>query len=382
MPPTLIDRQDALAAFVAEAAQAPWLAVDTEFMRERTYYPRLCLLQVATEERVACIDPIALGDIEPILEVLFDTRIDKVFHAAGQDLEVIYHIAGRVPTPVFDTQIAAALAGFGDQCGYARLVQELVGVELPKVHTRADWARRPLSEAELNYAADDVIYLRAVYLRLLENLRARHRLEWLKDDFTALVDPARYRPDPHSAWRRVKGWMQLKPRQQQVLLRLARWRELRAMALDRPRRWILKDDVLLDMARRLPTSAAELSRIRGIPASTVERDAEELLALIATGINAAPEALAPRPRRVQPLQEPAVDLLMATVRAVAYEHDLSPGVLATRRDLERLVLGERDLPLLSGWRGRLCGRVLLDVLEGRARLGVDETGCVRMTAQT
>lgn len=378
MSAILIDRPDTLAAFAAEAAQASWLAVDTEFMRERTYYPQLCLLQIATETRVACIDPIVLSNIGPILDVLFDPRVHKIFHAAGQDLEVLYHIAGRVPAPVFDTQIAAALAGHGDQCSYARLVHKLLGVELAKVHTRADWAKRPLSQAELNYAADDVVYLRAVYPRLLEDLRSRQRLAWLEDDFAALVDPERYRPDPHSAWRRVKGWMQLKPQQQQVLLRLANWRERRAMALDRPRRWILKDEVLLDLARRQPTSATQLARIRGLPAPVVESAGDKLLALIAAGMEAAPQALAPQPQRLKPQQEPAVDLLMAALRAIAYEHDLSPGMLASRRDLERLVLGERDLVLLSGWRGRLCGRALLDVLEGRVRLGLDH-GWVSMT---
>jgi len=379
MLPLLIDQPEALAAFAADAAQASWLAVDTEFMRERTYYPRLCLLQIATEANVACIDPIALDDLGPILDVLFDPHIRKVFHAAGQDLEVLYHLTGRVPAPVFDTQIAAALAGFGDQCGYAKLVQGLLDVELPKVHTRADWARRPLSEAELRYAADDVLYLRGVYSRLSEDLQARGRLAWLEDDFAALADPRRYRPDPGTAWRRVKGWMQLKPRQQQVLLRLAQWREQRAMALDRPRRWVLKDEVLLDLARRQPAAPDDLGRIRGLPAAIAQRDGRELLALVAAGAQVEPQPLAARPQKLQPQQEPTVDLLMAALRTLAGGRDLSPGSLASRRDLERLVLGERDLALLEGWRGRICGRALLDILEGRLNLGVED-GRVRLVA--
>lgn len=370
MTPLFIDAPDALADFARHAGRAPWLAVDTEFMRERTYYSRLCLIQVATDEQVACIDPLALDDLTPLYDLLYDTGIVKVFHAAGQDLEVLHHLTGRVPTPLFDTQIAAALAGYGDQCGYARLVQALLGVDLPKVHTRADWSKRPLSPEELRYAADDVIYLRDVYRALRDDLEHRGRLAWLEDDFAALADPARYEPAPDHAWRRVKGWMQLKPGQQQVLLRLARWRERLAMERDRPRRWILKDEVLLDLARRKPRSLSELARVRGMPPATVEHHGNALVALIAEGAAATPEALAPHPERLDPEQEPTVDLLMAALRAEAARHDVSPGALAARRDLERLVLGERDMDLLRGWRGRIAGRAMVEVLEGRARLTV------------
>ncbi len=380
MSPLLIDNPEALAEFVREAAGATWIAVDTEFMRERTYYPRLCLIQIATDAKAACIDPLAIEDLTPLFELLYDTRILKVFHAAGQDLEVLHHLTGRVPTPLFDTQIAAALSGHGDQCGYGRLVQTLLGVELAKGHTRADWAKRPLSDEELRYAADDVIYLRDVYRALHEDLEQRGRLAWLEDDFASLADPARYAPDPDQAWRRVKGWMQLKPAQQQILLRVARWRERMAMDRDRPRRWILKDDVVIDLARRKPRTLSDLARIRGMPPATVEHHGEALLTLVDEGLKAPAEPLAPRTQRLTPEQEPTVDVLMAALRAEAARHDVSAGALGSRRDLERLVQGERELDLLSGWRGRIAGRALVDVLEGRTRLGVADGRVTLVTA--
>ena len=200
-----IDEQRALETVCATLSQAPWFAIDTEFLREKTYYPKLCLVQVATPDMVACIDPLTLDDITPLLDVIFDQQITKVMHAARQDMEIFYHLRGTVPAPVFDTQIAALLLGLPDQVGYGGLVQELLGVRLHKLHSRTDWSQRPLDEAQVDYAADDVIYLAQAYQLMQEKLRESDRLDWLADDLRSLSDPALYAAHPENAWLRVKG---------------------------------------------------------------------------------------------------------------------------------------------------------------------------------
>lgn len=370
--PIYVDSGAALQALASSLDTCDWIAVDTEFERSRTYYPQLCLLQVADAGRIACIDPLAIDDLSPIAEVLANTRVRKVFHAASQDLEVLYQTLGVMPAPVFDTQLAAALLGHPDQIGYARLVKALLNVELEKAHTRADWTKRPLSEAELAYAADDVRYLRGVYEALVDELARRNRSDWLDADFQSLTDPQRYSVEPEQAFRRVRGWSRLRPSQQQVLARLAAWRENEAMTRDRPRRWVMKDDVLQDVARRRPTNAQALEQIRGITDKTVQRHGEALLEAVRAGRAAPAEPLAQAQRRLAPEQEPLVDILMAALRQCAAEADLAPAALANRKDLERLVAGERDLALLAGWRRRAAGECLLGLLSGETSLQVKD----------
>lgn len=371
-----IDQPDALDRFVADIGQAPWIAVDTEFMRERTYYPELCLIQVATPDHLACVDPIALGGVGALERLLSDPAVTKVFHAAEQDMDLFFTTTGRVPAPVFDTQKAATLAGHPDGLGYARLVQAMLGVELDKAHTRADWQKRPLAQAAIEYAADDVRYLSQLYPILRADLAERGRLDWLDDDFATLVDPARYRPDPPRAWRRVKGLARLRPGQQQIAASLAEWRELTAMQANRPRRWILKDDILLDLARRSPDSAQGLSQVRGLPPALAERKASDLLDALGKGRAREPVALVQTPARLTADTEALADLLMAVLRARAGAHDVSPATVAGRRDLERLARGERDLALLSGWRQRVAGAALLEVLEGDSAVRIADGSLV------
>ena len=243
-----IDDQRGLATVCATLSQAPWFAIDTEFLREKTYYPKLCLVQVATPDMVACIDPLVLDDITPLLDVIFDQQITKVMHAARQDMEIFYHLRGTVPAPVFDTQIAALLLGLPDQVGYGGLVQELLGVKLHKLHSRTDWSQRPLDGEQLHYAADDVIYLAQAYQLMQEKLWESDRLDWLAGDFQALSDPALYAAHPETAWLRVKGANKLSGAALAALQALAAWREDKAQTLDRPRDWVLRDDVLLDLS--------------------------------------------------------------------------------------------------------------------------------------
>lgn len=361
-----------LAAFVERLRTAPWVAVDTEFLRERTYYPRLCLVQIATADELACIDTLAVRDLSPLAALWADGNVVKVFHAAGQDLEILVQACGEMPRPLFDTQIAAALLGYPDQVGYARLVADRLGVSLDKGHTRSDWSRRPLSAEELDYAADDVRYLAQLYPGMETELAERGRRDWLDEEFAALADPERYRPDPGRAWQRIRGGRRLKPVQRRVLARLAEWRERRAMAADKPRGWIVKDEVLLVLAQKRPGDEAGLARIHNLPEAVRRKHGAKILELIAAAEEQPPppgvddESAAPLPAG----REPLVDLLMAGLRERAATTGIAAATLANRKDLERLAAGERDLPLLKGWRYEAAGKALVELLKGRTGLRV------------
>ena len=362
-----IDSQAGLEDLCAGLSQAAWLAIDTEFLREKTYYPKLCLIQVATLDSVACIDPLVLDDIAPLLEVIFDSRITKVMHAARQDMEIFYHMRGAVPAPVFDTQVAALLLGLPDQVGYGALVQELLGVKLHKLHSRTDWSQRPLDDAQIHYAADDVIYLAQAYQLIREQLQQAGRLDWLAEDLRALSDPALYATHPENAWLRVKGANRLSGAALAILQALAAWREEKAQASDRPRGWLLRDDVLLDIARHRPDTPEGLGKIRGLHESTVRKHGRELLALVANAAGIAPAPFPGRKlrQRLTPAQDAAVDVMQAVVRLVGEENRINPSVLANRSQLEQLLLGNTEVPVLQGWRRQLAGERLQGFLEGK-----------------
>ncbi|HRW65005.1 MAG TPA: ribonuclease D [Candidatus Competibacter sp.] len=352
--------QPALNDFCAGLRGVSWLALDTEFIREQTYYPQLCLIQIASADRVACIDPLALPSLDPLLDLLYDPAITKVLHAAQQDLEIFYHLRGAVPTPVFDTQLAALVLGHGSQIGYAALVQQLLGVELDKTHTRANWRHRPLAPEWLAYAAADVRYLRELYPRQQAALAARGWLDALAEDFAALAVPDRYRLQPWEAWRRIREHNRLRGVQRAVLRTLAAWREERASTHDRPRRWILDDAALFELARRMPKTPDELSRIRSLPATTVQRQGEALLARIATARAEPPEQWPARISRshFSPEQAAKVGEMLGLIAACADRYCIPSQSLADRWHVEKLLLGE-DSPLLHGWRAAVIGRDLL-----------------------
>ena len=377
-----IDTTDQLAALCERLQRHDWLTLDTEFLREKTYRPRLCLLQVANPEVIACIDPLALDDLSPLLEVLYDSGITKVLHAAHQDLEIFFEMRGSLPAPVFDTQVAATLLGHGDQIGYGNLVKAELGVELDKAHARTDWCHRPLDDAQLDYAADDVRYLRDIYLNQRRQLAELGREQWLQADFNELIDPARYSNPPEAAWLRVKGSNRLRGVQLAVLQALAAWRAEQAQQNNRPRRWILKDEVLLDLAKQMPADEARLRRIRGLEDGSVQRHGANLLKLIAAARQLPKEQwpTLKEGQRLPPEQEPLVDVLMALLRERCQQQRISPSAVAGRRELEQLVLGETDIPLLHGWRAVIAGQSLQALLQGKlallvedGRLGVRET---------
>ena len=380
MQELFVDTPAALSDLARDLANSEWLALDTEFIREKTYLPRLCLIQVSNGEVAACVDPLALGDaLRPLLDVLYDGRILKVLHAARQDLEIFLHDWHRIPLPLFDTQPAAALLGYGDQVGYAKLVQQVLGVDLPKDHSRTDWSRRPLDQGQLRYALDDVIYLGQAYLQMRGRLSDRERLQWLAADFADLANPATYVQDPRTAWQRVKGRQHLRGVQLAVLQALAAWREEQARERDLPRRWVLKDEVLVDLARRRPKDAEQLSRIRGLEPPVIRRDGEALLHQIAVAAALPREDWPTEGRGGKPLtalQEAQADLLSAALRLLAESHQLSPHAIAGRKDIEKLVRGDADTPLLEGWRRKVAGEHLLDLLAGRWSLRATADGVV------
>ena len=359
-PSLYIVDQSALTDFCARLRGTPWLALDTEFIREQTYYPQLCLIQVAGADQVACIDPLALPSLDPLLELLYDPTIVKILHAAQQDLEIFYHLYGKVPAPIFDTQLAALVLGLGHQIGYAALVQELLGVELAKNHTRANWLHRPLAPEWLAYAADDVHYLGELYQRQRTVLMARGWLDALAQDFAKLATAERYRPQPYDAWRRVREHNRLRGVQRAVLRALAAWREERAISHDRPRRWILDDMVLLELARRMPKTLLQLSHIRGLPTAIVQRQGEALLAQIAAARTEPPEQWPTRISRphLSSEQTMVVDKRLMLIADHADHYHIPAQNIADRWDVEKLLLDE-DSPLRHGWRAAMLGPELL-----------------------
>jgi ribonuclease D len=348
------------------------LALDTEFLREKTYHAQLCLLQVAGNDVVACVDPLAITNIDPLLDIIYDPGITKVMHSARQDMEILFDLRGELPRPLFDTQVAATLMGFGEQVGYANLVKGMLGIELDKLHTRTDWTQRPLDPEQLKYAADDVRYLFEIYHQQVETLVSKGRQTWLQEDFEELTSVATYAPPADSLWKRVKGKQRLKGVQLAILRDLAIWREERAMKINRPRRWVLKDDVMVDIARFGPRDLTGLEKIRGLEPKTVQTQGEALLALIRQARDSAKETWPrlPQGQRMTSEQEVLVDVLMAVVRKRGSEQEVSPALLASRKDIEAVILGQTDVPILHGWRGELAGHELQLVLAGERALQV------------
>jgi ribonuclease D len=351
---------------------ADFVALDTEFMRESTYFPKLCLVQLATPApdgttQCALVDPLAVPDLQPLWDFLNDRARIKVLHAARQDLEVL-SVAMRTALhgPIFDTQIAAALLGHPAQIGYGSLVAERLGQQLEKGHTRTDWSRRPLSPEQVQYAEDDVRYLVPLYQNLRDALEAAGRTPWLYEETHELESPALHRTEPDAAWKRLKGLDRLRPEQRATAKLLAHWREEMAIKHDKPRGWILADDALRDIAERLPVKADDLETIRTLPAGVARRRGEELLALVTRGREqgqSEPAAFIPPKPEAQ--QVAMVTKLMNQARTTAEEMKISPEILATRRDVEQLVFSRRTDRLSNGWRKDVIGDRLIAMAAAR-----------------
>ncbi|MBM0107924.1 ribonuclease D [Steroidobacter sp. S1-65] len=345
---------------------ADFVALDTEFMRESTYFPKLCLVQVATPAHCVLIDPLAVPDLQPLWNFLNDRARTKVLHAARQDLEVLsVAMRGALNGPIFDTQIAAALLGQPAQIGYGALVAARLGQQLEKGHTRTDWSRRPLSPEQLQYAEDDVRYLVPLYLNLRDALEEAGRTPWLFEETRELELPSLHRTEPEAAWKRLKGLDRLRPEQRATAKLLAHWREETAIKHDKPRGWILADDALREIAERLPGSIQDLENIRTLPGGIARRRGDELVALVARGIElGAGEPASFVPPRPEPQQLAMVTKLMNIARTTAEELKVSPEILATRRDVEQLVFSRRTDRLSTGWRKDVIGDRLIAGLQG------------------
>ena len=366
-----IDSQESLTEFVSQIQSCDWIVIDTEFIREKTYYPQLCLIQIAAGEHLACIDPIALPDISPLFTVLNDPSITKVFHAAQQDLEILYYDGGQVPAPIFDTQPAASILGLGEQIGYAGLVEKLLGVSLAKAESRTDWSRRPLSKAQLDYAIDDVRYLQQLYPVILDKLKKLGREDWPNRDFQRLTDPDTYQLNARSRWQKVKGLQHLKSQQLSILRELAAWREEEAAKRNRPRRWIIGDEVLVDLARQQPDNEQSIAEIRGVNADQAKRYAELWLNCMETGRNQPKEdwPVMKRHQKPSPDIDSLAELLMLVIRLEAEKQGITASVIASKKQVVSMLQEGRE-SLSDDWRGGLVNDVMLKVRHGQLNLSV------------
>lgn len=365
----LITTTEDLDAFCRSLAEASFVTVDTEFMRERTYWPQLCLVQLGGPQDAAAVDALAPGiDLAPLFALMRDTRVLKVFHAARQDLEIFHKLMGEMPAPVFDTQVAAMVCGFGEQAAYDTLAARLAKAQIDKSSRFTDWSKRPLSERQLHYAISDVTHLRVVYEKLQAKLDRNQRTGWLSEEMATLTDPRTYSMDPDEAWRRLKP-RNPSPRLVAVLRELAAWREREAQRVDVPRQRILRDEAVLEIAAHAPQSTEELARTRGLSKGMVEgKQGTAILAAVKRGLEAPPESLpdrAPRSHR-QPPPAAVIDMLKVLLRLKCDEAGVASKLVANVADLERIALGDYDgVPALTGWRREVFGEAALRVKEGR-----------------
>lgn len=361
-----------LAEFCRRQAGAPFVTVDTEFIRDNTYWPQLCLVQIAGPEAAAVIDPLAPGlDLAPVLALLADRGVLKVFHAARQDVEIFYHLTGKVPEPIFDTQVAAMVCGFGEQASFESLAQKLAGIAIDKSSRFTDWSHRPLSDRQLRYALDDVVHLRPIYERLSRQLEKNGRAAWLSEEMAVLTDPATYRVDPAESWRRLKVRAG-KPRFLAVLKELAHWREEEAQRRDLPRNRLIRDEALLEIAAHIPSTVEELARTRGLSRGIAEgRIGQGVLAAVQRAL-ARPEREWPRPEPKPDLPAglaPLIDLLRVLLKTKCEAEGVAQKLVASAADLELIAADdEARVPALSGWRRTLFGEDALALKHGALAL--------------
>lgn len=379
----LITKTEELAELCDRLAEGGFVCVDTEFMRENTFYPLLCLVQLGNEEEAAAVDPLAPGiDLTPMLELFCDNEdVLKVFHAGGQDVEIIYNLTGKTPHPIFDTQIAMMAVSQSEQIGYANLVESWLGKTIDKGARFTDWSRRPLTERQIEYAIGDVTYLASIFPRLLKKLIKTGRGSWLDAEMEKLADPTNYANDLGTAWHRIRA----PSRNPQVLGRLkalAAWREVEAMDKDIPRGRIMRDETLADLASQPPKAQADLAKVRGLSQAWRENDiGKRLMKVLAKAEPLPGEELPDKPKRGAPLgKEGALvaDLLKLLLKIRTREIDVASRLLTRSDELEALAAGVRDLPVLRGWRYEVFGRDAVELVEGKLAFAV-ESGRLKMT---
>jgi ribonuclease D len=376
-----------LAQACKRLARHDFVAVDTEFMREQTFWPKLCLIQLAGPEEEALVDPLSPGiDLKPFYDLMADDRVVKVFHAARQDLEIIWKQAQLIPHPIFDTQVAAMVCGFGEAVSYVNLVKQVTKKDLDKTSRFTDWSRRPLSPKQLEYALGDVTHLRDIYRHLVTELKSEGRADWLAEEMATLIDPATYESHPEDAWRRLK--LRVKNRKGlAVLIELAAWRERTAQAQDVPRNRILRDEALYDIVNHAPTKTSDLSELRTLSRGFADSArAKEIVAAVNRGLTRDPKTLPPLHTGTPlPADKVAlVDLLRVLLKARAARHRVAPRLIADGDDLERIAVERSpDVPAMKGWRYDLFGKLAEQVKRGEIALKVEggEVVTVPLTSQ-
>jgi ribonuclease D len=368
---TLLTTTAELASLCAELAREPFVALDTEFMRDRTYWPKLCLIQLAGKERHAAIDPLASGlELDPLFELLAEPAVVKVFHAARQDIEIFYNLTGRVPMPLFDTQLAAMVCGYGEEVGYETLVGQLAKARIDKSSRFTDWERRPLSPEQLAYALADVTHLRTVYMKLKEKLETTGRSSWVDQELAELTNPATYQQPPEEAWKRLKVRSR-DARFLAIVRALAAWRERTAQERDLPRNRVLRDDLLLEIAANRPITLEQLTRLRRI---NLDRRSAPAVVEAIQGALALPQAELPTPEPPPKLARglgPLIDLLRVLLKLKCEEHHVAQRLVATAADLEAIAAeAEPDVAALKGWRYEVFGQAALALKRGEVGLAV------------
>lgn len=371
----LITSSSDLAAICARLAKHPFVTVDTEFLRETTFWPKLCVIQLASPDEAVAIDALAPGmDLTPFFDLMTDPDVVKVFHAARQDVEIVWHLSKRIPAPLFDSQVAAMVLGYGDSISYDQLVQRTNGTMLDKTSRFTDWSKRPLSEAQITYAIADVTHLRDIYVKLTAELEKRGRSEWVAEEMGVLTSPETYRQEPERAWERFRNRVR-KPRELAVLMDVAAWREREAQARDVPRSRVLKDDSLIDVAMTGPKTVEALGAMRSIPKGWERsRDGMAIVEAVQAGLARDPKTLPPIDKHRPPShsQSATVELLKVLLKMVAEKHHVAAKVVATSDDLDRIAEDdEADVGALKGWRRELFGENALAIKHGKMALAIE-----------
>jgi ribonuclease D len=365
-----------LAAFCERLSAEEFVTVDTEFLRETTYYPKLCLIQVAGTEEAALIDPLAAGlDLAPFFELMANKKVLKVFHAARQDFEILIQLSGHVPTPVIDTQIAAMVCGFGDQVGYEAIVRKLVGASIDKSSQFTDWTRRPLTAKQALYALSDVTHLRVVYEKLHLELEKTGRGKWLEDEIDTLTSPDTYRVDPEESWRRIKARIQSK-KQFGVLMSIAAWREREAQSRNVPRGRVLKDEAVAEIAIQMPQKPDDINQLRLVSKGTANSSmGAAILKAVAEGLARDPKSIPDfkgRNDEMSAAAQAAAEVLKLALKVACENEGIAPKLLASSGEIDAIAVDDNaDVPLLHGWRREVFGNLALDIKHGKAWIGME-----------
>ncbi len=373
----VITKSEDVKAFCDELSLCEYITIDTEFLREKTYYPKLCLVQLsAPDKRAKAIDPLAEGiNLEPLFELLANKNVLKIFHSCRQDLEIFYNITGKVVTPIFDTQIAAMVCGYGDSVGYENIVRQVTGKQVDKSSQFTNWALRPLSDKQITYALGDVTHLCDVYLSLKAELERRGRIDWVAQEERILNNPNTYANDPYKAWERIKI-RSPKPKSLAILRELAAWREMQAQKRDIPKPWVIRDDALCDMASQAPRNKNQLAKIRNISKEIAEgKTGKQLLEVIEKALNTPKDSWpVPKKKEAMPSSAQAVsDILKMLLKIQSSEHDVAAKIIASTSDIENIALDDdADVPALKGWRREVFGAEALAVKHGKLAIGLKD----------